>query len=385
MKQNFDVIILGAGSIGVPTALYCAEQSLKTLVIEQFASVGQGSNKHAIGGIRATHSDPAKISLCQQSLSVFSSWQQLHGDDIEWHQGGYSFVAYRDEEAETLKALTRQQQLFGLNINWLDAVELVKVLPDINQSGLLGGTYSPEDGSASPLKAIFAMYRVAKTRGVQFNFSETALKIIPENGKMVGVKTNRGTYYAPVVINACGAWSDHISQSLGISLPVKPDLHEAAITEPVKHLFNPMVVDMRPMPGSANFYFYQHSTGQIIFCLTPSPNIWGEANSSTAEFLPMAARRLIDLMPRLKHIRVRRTWRGTYPMTPDGSPIVGQAGDIGGYIVATGMCGQGFMLGPGIGKLIAHYLVNDLSKQDAIIMEKMKPSRDFNMVVEKLK
>ena len=109
----------------------------------------------------------------------------------------------------------------------------------------------------------------------------------------------------------------------GIDLPVKPDSHEAAITEPVARFLGPMIVDIRPAVGSTNYYFYQHITGQIIFCITPSPNAWGDDINETSSFLPMVSRRMIEIMPRLKNIRVRRTWRGLYPMTPDGFPIIG--------------------------------------------------------------
>ena len=61
---NYDVIIVGAGSVGVPTAMALAEKGVKTLVVDKHPSVGQGENKHAIGGIRATHTDPAKILVC---------------------------------------------------------------------------------------------------------------------------------------------------------------------------------------------------------------------------------------------------------------------------------------------------------------------------------
>ena len=97
-----------------------------------------------------------------------------------------------------------------------------------------------------------------------------------------------------------------------------------------------MVVDIRPVTGSANYYFYQHATGQIVFCITPSPSIWGEDCRETSEFLPMVARRMVDVMPRLANIRVRRTWRGLYPMTPDGFPIVGWSKEAEGYLAGRG-------------------------------------------------
>jgi sarcosine oxidase subunit beta len=73
----YDVSIVGAGSVGAPAAFFMAQAGLKPLVIDQFASPGQGSNKAAIGGIRATHSAPSKIRLCLKSIEVFSTWQQI--------------------------------------------------------------------------------------------------------------------------------------------------------------------------------------------------------------------------------------------------------------------------------------------------------------------
>ena len=77
-RSNFDIIIIGSGSVGLPTAYFLAKAGLSVLVIDQLPSAGQYSNKHAIGGISATHSDPAKINLGKQSLEVFSTWQERH-------------------------------------------------------------------------------------------------------------------------------------------------------------------------------------------------------------------------------------------------------------------------------------------------------------------
>ena len=101
----YDVVVVGAGSVGMPTAMELAAKGMKVLCLDQFASAGQGSNKAAIGGVRATHSSPAKIRLCLDSLKTFSSWKEARGFDIEWRQGGYMFVAYRPEEEKTLKEL----------------------------------------------------------------------------------------------------------------------------------------------------------------------------------------------------------------------------------------------------------------------------------------
>jgi sarcosine oxidase subunit beta len=163
----------------------------------------------------------------------------------------------------------------------------------------------------------------------------------------------------------------------GLDLPVKPDSHEAAITEAVAQFLKPMVVDIRPTEGSTNYYFYQHLTGQIIFCITPSPSIWGFDVRETSDFLPMVAQRMLEIMPRLANIRVRRTWRGLYPMTPDGFPIIGWAKEPSNVLLAVGMCGQGFMLGPGVGELLTRMVSNALLPDDNEILQIVSPYRKF--------
>lgn len=383
-KTIYDVIIIGAGSIGVPTAYFMAEAGLGVLVVDMYPSVGQASNKHAIGGIRATHSDPAKIHLGNHSIEVFSNWQNRHGDDIEWHQGGYSYVAYEQQHANMLKDLISWQQKHDLNISWVEKQELLDIIPNLNPDRLLGGTYSPGDGSASPLMSAFAFHKRAVEAGAEFHFNERVLDFVIDGDKIQGVKTDQSTYFSKFVINAAGGWARPLSAKIGVDVPVEPDSHEAAITEPVDKLFNPMIVDMRSYPGSANFYFYQHPTGKIIFCMTPDPLIWGTHTIASSDFLPKAARRLIELMPILKYIRVRRVWRGTYPMTPDGSPIIGDVDGLEGYLLAVGMCGQGFMFGPGVGQLLTHMVLNDLDQADKKILKNLSYYRDF-AEVEKLK
>ena len=383
-SSHYEVIIIGAGSVGAPAAFALAQAGVQTLVLDARPSVGQGSNKTAIGGIRATHSDPAKIRLGLRSIEIFATWQKRFGDDIEWYQGGYSFVAYRQREETILKDLLDIQQPYGLNIHWYDPGALMEIIPDLNPNGLLGGTFSPHDGHASPLLAIHAFYRHAQRLGAEFHFNERVTGIHVAGGRVRGVKTDKGEYGADVVINAAGAWARPVAQMVGLDVPVTPESHEAAVTEAVARFLDPMLVDIRPQAGSSNYYFYQHYTGQIIFCITPEPSIPGYDTRETSVFLPQVARRMVDVMPKLKNIRVRRTWRGLYPMTPDGFPIVGWSEEVEGYLLAVGMCGQGFMLGPGLGELLARLVRDDLEPEDHEVLAHLSPGRQFKEE-EKLK
>lgn len=380
----YDAVVVGAGSVGMPTAMSLAEKGLKVLCVDQFASAGQGSNKAAIGGLRATHSSPAKIRLCLDSLKTFSTWKETHGFDIEWRQGGYMFVAYRPAEAKTLQDLLVVQKKAGLDIDWYGKDDLLALAPGLDPEGLFGGTFSPGDGSASPMLSSAAFHRRAVELGVECRFNERVTSLMRRKGAVVGVRTDKGGYATPCVVNAAGPWARSLAQSGGLDVPVNPDSHEAGITEPVQRFLEPMVVDIRRTPGAANYYFYQAHSGQVIFCITPEPPLIGTDRRETSEFLPMVARRMVGLMPKLSNLKVRRTWRGLYPMTPDGSPVVGRSAALEGYVDAVGMCGQGYMLGPGVGALVSRMVTRTLTAEDEGVLHELRPEREFGGT-EKLK
>ena len=377
MNKSYDLTVIGAGSIGVPVATEFAKKGQSVLVIDSLSSPGQGQDKKAIGGIRATHSDKGKIVVCQRSIEIFSQWEGMYGDDIQWRSNGYSFPAYTKKDEKILRDLMNIQQGFGLNIKWLSPEEYRKLNPGINMEGLRGSTYSPEDGSASPLLFTQSCYFKAVEYGAEFKFNEAVVGFHIENSKIAFVRTNKGTYHSSHVLNAAGSFAREVSQMAGIDIPVDPDSHEAGISEPVEPFMGPMVVDIRKRPGSKNFYFYQSSQGQVVFCMTPDPPIRGIDNRATSKFLPMIARRMIKVMPMLAHLKVRRTWRGQYPMTPDGFPIVGKMEELDNFYQAVGMCGQGFMLGPGMAELIYRLMTETYNSEDPEILKSFDPCRDF--------
>jgi len=375
--KTYDAVVIGAGSVGLCCAVSLCEKKLKVLVIDELPSHGQGQNKAAIGGIRATHSDPAKIKVSLRSIAIFSRWKETRGDDIGWRRGGYVFTAHSETEAGLLRAQAEANKKHGLNIVWADAASVRGLVPGINLDGLLGGTYSADDGSASPLLAAAAFKRRAEELGAEFRFGEKVTGFKTAGGKLSAVLTDKGVYPAPTAIVAAGASAKEVCALAGISVPVSPDSHEAAITEPLARMFEPLVVDMRQDENSQNFYFYQNSEGQIVFCLTPKPPVWGNERRSSSGFLSAASKRLVDLMPALARAKVRRVWRGLYPMTPDGFPMVEKFSEPEGLILAGGMCGQGFMLGPGTGELAARLAAGETTPEDEEILKSFSTRRNF--------
>ncbi|MBN1552122.1 FAD-binding oxidoreductase [bacterium] len=378
MSNAYDVIIIGAGSVGVPTAMALAKQHVRVLVIDAVSSPGQMNNKKAIGGVRATHSDYGKIKVSQRSIEIFSSWEETWGDDIGWLSNGYSFPAYNEKDENSLKKLMQIQHNYGLNIKWVTPEEYNELVPGINMDNLRGSTYSPEDGSASPLLAINAFYFKSLEWGAEYRFHEIVTDIAIQNSRVLSVRTDQAEYSCSWLVNAAGNTAADIGSMVGLSIPVRPDNHEGAITEPVKRFFEPMVVDMRPSKDSANYYFYQNKEGQVVFCITPDPPIWGVDNDATSRFFPQVSKRMVQLYPRLANLRIRRSWRGQYPNTPDGFPIVGATREIPNFVNAAGMCGQGFMLGPGLGELITRIIMGEITPDDSNILKSFDYYRDFS-------
>lgn len=358
--KTCDAIIIGAGSVGTPTACFLAQKGLKVIVLEMRAASGQGDNKAAIGGVRATHSDPGKIQTCIESLKIYSTWKEDYGFDIGWKPGGYCFPVYDEKIEAVLKGLLPTQKKYGLNIDWIDSGKASEIVPGINKENLRGGTYSPEDGQVSTLLAPVGFQREAERNGAEFIFNEKVIGYQRDGKNVVGVITDKDKYSAGVVILAAGADAAEHGSWLDIDIPVIPDTHEAGISAPVKQFLKPLIVDLRPGPEgkTVNFYFGQNLEGQIIFCYTPKDLFYGTDRESQSEFMPIIANRMINLIPRLKNLLIRRIWRGCYPMTPDGVPIIDFVPDINGLFLAVGMCGQGFMLGPGAGKNIASLIVD---------------------------
>ena len=284
-----------------------------------------------------------------------------------------------------LKNTARHQKEYGLNIDYVSPDKIKELVPGINDDNLRGGTFSPEDGNSSPLLALHAFYRKSKEFEAEYKFNERVIDIITHNNQITGIKTDKSKYNAQTVINAAGAHANEIGKIVNINLPVIPESHEAGITEPVKKFFSTMVIDIKPATdekfgNSKNYYFYQNKEGKVIFCLTPDPFIPGLDRFETSSFLPQITKRMVNLLPRLKNIKVRRTWRGLYPMTPDGNPIIGKVNGIDGYINAVGMCGQGFMLGPGLGELLSRIVNEKLESKDHLMLEELALNRDYYKV-----
>jgi len=186
------------------------------------------------------------------------------------------------------------------------------------------------------------------------------------------------------VINCLGATANELVSTLGYELALCVDSHDACVTAPIPkatlpapHRIWPLVVDVRDAHHSSCFYFHQNQRGQIVASNAPNPKVEGFDTREGCNFLPNISKRAVMLIPALESVEVRHVWRGLYANTKDGNPLVGPDPKHPGLIHAVGMGGQGFMLGPGVAKLLVRMLTNQPREIDAVVFKEFDPFRSF--------
>ena len=351
MKITSDVIVIGGGIIGCATGYYLAKKGLKVNLLER-EYLTSGSTGRCIGGIRQQFSTSLSRRVAMESMKKFTAMNEELGQAVEFHQGGYLFLAHSEEKKQTYLKLIEIQRKMGLAVEFIGVGEIEKMVPGIDTEDLLGGTYCASDAQANPFLIVDGYARKIKEKGQVFTHKEVT-RINVENGKIVSVSTrDNEDFYAPIVVNAAGPFARGVAQMVNIDIPVYPERHEAMITEQMERFFDMMIVDYRP----DGCYFNQKwPHGSIIGCYTPIPNVPGYDLGTSFEFAKEMGRRMGRLIPRLSDTKIIRQWSGSYEMTPDGNPILDKS-DVAGFWIVGGMCGHGFMLGPEIAWLAAEYI-----------------------------
>lgn len=377
MKREYDVIIIGGGIIGLATAYYLAQQKQSVLVLEK-GSIGAGSTGRCISGVRAQFSTETSIKLAMASIELFKGMEQEFGVSVDWAPTGYLFLAYNQARQDAFLEVINLQQRLGLDVQFYEKKEIIKHFPYLNPGELLAGTFCPTDGQADPFLVLKGYFHGVKKNGGVIRTRTEATRVEIDGHDKKHVFTNSGEcFIAEKLVNAAGPYAKEVGEMVGLFLPVEPERHEALITEPVKAMNMPMLVDYRPDGG----YFVQRLTGQFVGCYTPHPNVPGHDLASSFEFMTEMPRRMMRLVPALENIAVVRQWSGSYTMTPDGNPIVDRT-DIPGYYVGVGMSGHGFMLGPALSENLAHFIIHD---QWVMEMGEFTFHRDFKQNIEAMK
>jgi len=352
MIKRADIVIIGGGIIGCSIAYNLAKKGCKNVVLFEKNSLASGATGRCGAGIRQQFGTKMNCILARESIKIFENLSQELDYDIELNQGGYLILAYTEKEVNQFKKNVALQQSLDIDVRFITVKEAKKVVPPLNTEDILAATFCPTDGHANPFKTNFAYAEAAQRLGVKiYTFTEVN-EIETEDNRIVAVYTDKGKILTPTVINAAGGYSEVIGKMVGVDLPVYSQRHQILITEPVDPLFKPML-----MSFSRNFYCQQTPHGSIIMGFGDPNEPKGDNIGTSWQFAREMAQKMTTVVPLLKEVSMVRQWAGLYNVSPDAQPILGEHPQVGGFYMAIGFSGHGFMLAPVASKLIAELIL----------------------------
>ncbi len=366
MRDHADVVVVGAGIMGLSIAYHLARLGVRNVTVVDRSYLCGGASGRNGGGIRAQWSSEANVRLMQESIRMCQDFASEFKINVWLRQGGYLFLARTAKMQRALEDSTKLQRECGLSTRMLSPREAQKVVPELAIDGVVAASFNPDDGVVFPWPFVWGFAQAATKLGVEIaTFTEVAgidvrgttiegvrLRPVgksggkPKRGTTTRIRTNK-------VVNAAGAWSPEIARLVGVDLPNKPHRHEICSTEPLKPWLKPLVADL-----GSGLYFSQSTRGEIVGGLSQERVPEGIDQNSSHAFLGLYARAMVATCPVLGKVKVLRQWAGCYDLTPDSSPIVGGIDEIEHFYQASGFVGAGFMMAPVVGKLIAEHIAH---------------------------
>ncbi len=358
MKAN--IVIIGGGISGSSIAYNLAKKGMKGIVVFDDNDIAGGATGRCGAGVRQQWSSKGNCILAKKSIGFFEKAQEELGyyRDIEFKQEGYLIVATTKEEDKQFTKNVALQNSVGIPSRKLTKKEALEIVPHLNKDAFISATFCPTDGHLNPFLMNDAYYEAAKRLGVKFFYREKVLDIIVKDNVIEKVVTEKRIVYTKKVVNAAGGYSKEIGQMVGVDIPVYSENHEILVTEPIDKIQGPMVISF-----SENIYCQQVPHGSFIMGRS---NPFAEHNhdiSSSHEFLDEMAKTAVKLLPPLKDLRVVRQWGGSYNISPDRQPILGET-ILPGFYLACGFSGHGFMFAPMTGLLLSEVILGEKTTVD---------------------
>ncbi|MEM9491602.1 MAG: FAD-binding oxidoreductase, partial [Myxococcota bacterium] len=353
VPERAELVIIGAGVMGLSVAYHLARRGLTDVVIFERGYLAQGASGRNGGGIRQQWSTEINIRLMQEAVERCARFAKEIGVNIWFRQGGYLFLARTAAEVTRLERNVAVQNRCGIENRMLDPDGISDVVPQLDTAGVLAAAFNPTDGILFPWPFLWGYAQRATALGAKLYTHTPVTAIDVDRDGTYRVRSSRGAVRARRVLNATGAWSGDIARMVGIDLPTYPIRHEICSSEPLKPFLGPMVSEL-----SSGTYFSQSMRGEIVGGATVPGERPTASMRSTSRFLEIYASRLVALMPVLGDIKVLRQWAGSYDMSPDGNPILGEVRERPGFFLACGFVGHGFMMAPIVGEIYAELLTS---------------------------
>lgn len=356
MAETSDVLIVGAGIMGVSTAYHLARLGVRRVTVLERDTVCSGSTALASGGIRHQYANRLGIELTTHSIVTYERFEEEFGVDPNFRQHGYLILIGTEEELATARRSVALQQSLGVKVELLDPAATQRLCPYLRTDDLLGATYTPRDGYADPYLCATGIAARARQLGVVIKQQHEVFGFVRAGDRVTSVTTAAGVFEAPAIVIATGAWSGVVGQLAKVDIPVRPHRRHKFMTAPFATdripAGTPFIIDPH-----RNFSLRREGLGLLLgHGRHDEPD--GFSTEIDRSLEPRVVERAIHRAPVLVDAALMRAYAGLYEMTPDQTGIVSAVPGVEGLHVIAGFSGHGFMHGPIAGQLMAELLVH---------------------------
>jgi glycine oxidase len=324
--KTWDVIIVGGGIIGLSLSIALRKRGAKVLVVER-GEPGHEASYAAAGMLvecaaeTPTLLQPLAVASARMYPEFAHELQDESGIDVDLREQG-TLLFPPPEHIRERPGFTTESLL---------PVPLAQLEPAL--AGLKRAAIFLKECSVDPRALVLAALKAAKHREADISSGTAVTELLLSDGRVVGVRTDKTTYGAPVVVNCAGAWAGQLLPQRFPTRPVKGQMLAVVGVRPgLQHVIR-----------APEIYLVPRSDSRILIGATVEEAGYDKrTDPDTIQRLHQAA---MEIVPALKSARVLEAWAGLRPGTPDDLPILG-ATATPGYFVATGHFRNGILLAP---------------------------------------
>lgn len=367
------VVVIGGGIIGASVAYHLGHMGWgsETLLLER-DRLTSGTTWHA-AGLMVTFGSFSETStrMRHYTRDLYTRLETETGQSTGFAPIGLVEVAADEGRLEEYRRVAAFNRLCGTEVHEISPREVADLFPPARTDDLLAGFYMPQDGRVNPVDATMALAKGARMQGVTILEGTPVLDVLVKDGRVVGVRTERGDIECEYVVNCAGMWARQLAERSGVTVPNQAAEHYYLLTDPIPGLDPdlPVLED----PGSYGYY-RPEGDGMMIGLFEPVCAPWHvDAIPEDASFLTLPPdwermgpylEKAMARVPASMEVGIRTFFCGPESFTPDLSPVVGESPEVRGYFVAAGLNSIGILTGGGIGRAIATWIVDGLPDID---------------------
>ena len=356
--RDCDFLIIGAGIAGASAGYFLSRHGSVAL-LERESAPGYHTTGRSAAFYAPSYGGPNIRPLTIASGPFLRTPPEGFSDVPLLTDRGALYIA-RADQIPALEAFEAALRPFEPDIVRMDGAKAREMCGVLREDYVASALFEPECADLDVNAVHQGFLRGLRHRGGSVVTDATAQSIVREDGKWV-VATPSGTWRAPVLVNAAGAWADQVAQLAGLrSIGMRP-LRRTIVILPPPPLYSPhwpVVLDV-----DDQFYFKPES-GRIL--ASPADETPSDPVDAQPDELDVAI--AVDRIQQAADIPVRHIdnkWAGLRTFSPDRSPVVGFDNQGPGFFWFVGQGGYGIQTAPMMGRL-AESLIVDRAMPDEL-------------------